>query len=488
MIVKNRIYKSKEKVSLEPFPAATIKTMFDRDVIVSFDVLEQTIDLVLDHLKPTSLKNLIFTTTVSSPTEPELINFLFETYKFEKIQIGYDFIYLYHKYFDKEDCVIIDFKYSSIIVCVVKDKAIYDTYKINFGGKAMLDYISYCMIDKYKECRKDYRGLVEHLRVSENYNMEALEIYHEMCNGIYDRNIFLTDPVVHRAEPVVKKVKKVEKPAGIIPSLDYALLAAPDETLAKDQLKEKRRIKMVFCGTLARLKTKIDRLLTDLSSTIASIEDELEKQTNLKKYIQKKKAKFHGLKRELEVREQIRRETRNKKSREFAVKFKEGQLTEDEQTIKTRILDAEDEEQENSLIASLERLAQEISELDPEFIPFYANTVEILRGDNLGRQCVNIELIKWPEIMFDPSIIGSEHMGLTEVFENIFPETQIENVLISGGFSFIKNLERRISEEVKSHLKSGRVNVKRVEDGQREPFMSCGFSDLFRVYTRDDKS
>jgi len=486
MIVKNRLYKNKERISLEPFPSSSPKSMFDGDVIVNFDVLEQTIDLVLDYLKPAALKNFIFTATPCSPTSTELVQFLFETYAFDKVQIGYDFVYLYHKYFDKEDCVIVDFKYSSVMVCVIKDHKILDVYKINFGGRDMLEYINYCMVDKYRGSRRDYKGLAEYVRVADNYEDEALAIYHEMCSGIYRNNIFLTEASVVRSPPVAKKAKRPEKPAGAVPVLDYELLNTPDEQLEKDVLKEKRRQKMIFCSTFARLKTKIEKGFGELDECIEAMADELEKQINMKKYILKKKGRFGALKRELELREQARREVRNKKSREFAVKFKETQLTEEEQAMKSKIADAEDEEQENQLIQALEQLAGEIMELDPEFIPFYANTVEILRGDNLGRQCVNIELIKWPEIVFDPSIIGSEQMGLCEIFENVFPATQISNVLLCGGFSYMENLERRILKEIVTYLHGGRVNLKRVGDAQKEPFMGCQFSDLFPVYTRED--
>ena len=215
------------------------------------------------------------------------------------------------------------------------------------------------------------------------------------------------------------------------------------------------------------------------------MEEEIEKSTNFKNYLAKKKAKFHSLKRELELREQTRKNSKIRKTREFQVKNKEGMLSEEEQQIKNRILDAEDEEIENKMIYDLDSLAYEIVSVDPDFIPFYANTVEILRGDNIGRQCANIELIKFPEIFFDPSIIGSEQMGLKEIFENIFPIYQIENVLLCGGFSFIPNLEKRIKDEIKQLIYSGNVNLLKVEDSQKDPFLGARFSKFFPIYTRD---
>lgn len=43
--VKNKIYRTRDKVSFEPFPLANSRLQFDADVIVNFDALEQTIDL-----------------------------------------------------------------------------------------------------------------------------------------------------------------------------------------------------------------------------------------------------------------------------------------------------------------------------------------------------------------------------------------------------------------------------------------------------------
>lgn len=489
MIVRNRIYKHKEKVSFEPFPMSSIKSMFDNDVIVNFDVLEYTMDNVLSYLKPSKLKNLIFTITPFSPTEAELLEFLFEVYKFEKIQLGYDFIYCYHLYFERRDCVIVDLKYSSVTVSVIKDSSIKDIYKISFGGKDLQNYINYAMVDKYKETRRDYRGLVGYIRVSDDYFKESLEIYHEMCSGIYDRNLFLSDKKEEdRIEKEAKKIKKITTTNSntAMPSIDYFVLNAPDESLDKDQLKEKKRLKMILYGALARIKSKTEKTFAMFDEVIDSLEDEVEKLSNFPKYVSKKKEKFNAMKRELELRDQLRRDCKNKKTREFMIKFKEGALTEEEQHIKSMILDAEDEDQESVLITRINQMAAEILALDPDFIPFYANTVEILRGDNIGRQCVNIELIKWPEIWFDPSIIGSDQMGLGEIFENIYSEHQIENVLLCGGFSFMKNLEKRIHNEICCLMRNGNVNVVKAKDAQKDPFGGARFSDLLPTYHRED--
>lgn len=486
IVVRNRVYKNKERISFDPFPLASLKNMFDNDVIVNFDVLEHTIDIVLGHLKPDSLDKLIITATPYLPSEAEMLEFLFNVYKFNEIQIGLDFIYTYHQYFDKEDCLIVAMKYSSIIVAYVADQAIADIYKINFGGKEMIDYINFIMVDKYKEFRKDYKNLVEHMRVSDDYDREALEIYNEMCSGEYGKNIFLSEVAETKTEKTAKKYKKAAQQNMVMPSIDYKLLDADDSALDGPQIKEKKKQKMVYFGTMYRLKVKIERCLQTLGEIVENQEEELEKQSNLESYILKKKNRFNKLKRELELRDKLRKDARNRKTREFQIKNKEGLLDPEEQKIKDNIADAEDEERENILVDKIDKVSNEILKLDPEFIPFYANTVEILRGDNIGRQCANIELIKWPEIPFDPSIIESEQMGLVEIFENLCLKYDVRNVLLCGGFSFIKNLDKRIESVLGSMTNSTELKIIKSGNTQTDPFYGARFSPLCPTYTREE--
>lgn len=486
ILVRNRIYKNKEKVSFEPFPLASMKTMFDGDIVVNFDVLEHTIDLLLEHIKPDSLEDLIITNTAYGPTDAELVGFLFSVYKFNRVQIGLDFVYVYHRYFDTKDCLVISAKYSSIMVAYVCGGKIDELYKINFGGKDMLEYINYVMVDKYKEFRRDYRGLAEHIRVSDDYSQETQDIYDEMCRGEYGRNIFLSSAREEQAERLVKKPKKVATQSAAVPALDYALLATEDGMLDGASLKEKRRQKMIYFGTMHRLRTRIERHLRGLGEAIEALEEELEQQYDPAAYLQRKKRRFAKLKREQELRDKLRQDARNRKTREFQIKNKEGLLDAEEQRLKDAITDAEDDEQEAALASRLDEMAAAIQSLDSDFIPFYANTVEILRGDNIGRQCVNIELIKWPEILFEPSIIGSEQMGLTEILESVCAKYAVENALICGGFSYIENFAGRIERILRVLTSVESLRVVQAGDAQADVYAGARFSPLCPTYTREE--
>lgn len=496
ILVRNRIYKNKEKVSFEPFPLASMKSMFDGDILVNFDILEYSMDMILGLLKPnissnTDELNLIMTTSPNSPTNAELLDLLFSVYNFNKIQLGYDYIYSYERHFKNKDCLIIAAKHSGIIVSYVENNKIMSTYKVAFGGRELSEYINYIMLDRYKEFRKDYRGLINSIRVSDDYDKEAVDIYNEMCNGIYERNMWLSDAPVNNGG--VRNAKKQKRPTVhgtsqsiVLPAVNYQLIAKDDSELGSVEIKEKRKQKMLFYGTMYRLKTKIEKTLKGISEIIENFEEELEKQSDLVKYVEKKKLRFEKLKRELELRHKLRQDSRNRKTREFQIKNKEGVLDAEEQHIRALIADAEDDEQENQLIDKIDTIAAEILVLEPDFIPFYANTVEVLRGDNIGRQCINVELIKWAEIIFEPSIIGSEHMGLSEIIENVMTRFSVKNVLVCGSLSAIKNFGNRIKTIINKFSVDGPVEDFRVESTVDDSFYGATMSQICPIYTRED--
>lgn len=481
----NHIFKYKSHVSLEPFPQASMKAMFDEDIIVNFDTLEATLDTILEHLQPNTPFDLIFTTAPSSPTEPDLVEFLYNLYPINKLQLAPDYIYAYHNYFKNEDALVIALKHSSVIVSYISDGKEKEIFKNTFGVKKLQEYVNLVMSDRYKNYKKDYSRLVEHIRVSQDYNSEALEIYNELCSGRSKNNLVITDIATTAPQELARKTRKSNSTVIQIPDLDLELIQTPDKDLEHASLKEKRRQRMVFFGVQNRLKMKASAQLKEMSEQIAVMEDELEKRSNPGRYIERKKDRFQDLLRKLELREKLRHDARNRKTREFQIKIKEGVLDQAEQQIREQIAEAEDESIEAQLHSQLDRVLSDILALEPDFKPFIANTVDILRGDAMGVQCVNIELIKWAEIFFEPSIIGSEQMGLSEVFENISALYEVKNVLICGGVSHMPGLAERCLHELTRLSKTGPVNVVVSADPRMDPFKGACFSDIYPVYTRE---
>ncbi|KAM0675095.1 Actin- protein 5 [Gurleya vavrai] len=94
VIFRNRIYKNKQGFLLTD-TQSSLRSMFERDLLINVEILEATLDIVFDHTG--TCENLIFTTVVDIPKLflGPVISLLFEVYKFKKIQIGVDAFYSY---------------------------------------------------------------------------------------------------------------------------------------------------------------------------------------------------------------------------------------------------------------------------------------------------------------------------------------------------------------------------------------------------------
>ncbi|KAL6122898.1 Arp5 [Nucleospora cyclopteri] len=486
MVFKNQIFKNKRKAEFEAFPSSQKQTMFEDDCIVNTEVFGLIADKIVQQLKGEKATKLILTITPHLPTKEILLDYLFSNYKFDTIQLGYDFIYSYLNNYNDEDCLIFSFSYSAVFVAYVKDKRIDFLQKVPIGASDLVEYINKALHLYYKDFKKDYSSLIKHMRVAEDYKKESIQIYEEMCQGNYQRCLFLTEEIKQEEQETAKKLKESTVKVLEMPEIDYRVLETEDAELNSEEKKMKKKLKIIFFATMARVKMKIAQTLEKMKHVIEENCDELEKITDLNKFIQTKKSKFEAMKKNLKARENLRKNAKNRKTREFIIKNKEANLTQEELEIQQQIFDAEDMDQEDELISKLNEAAALIKSLDPDFIPFYANTVEIIRGDNLGRQCVNIDLIKWPEILFNPSILRKQEMGVSEIIENVTRKYKVENAFITGGLCHLKGLKQRIYNEIICRLSDGKLNIKVAKNSQTEAFEGARFSDFFETFLKKD--
>ncbi|KAJ3283997.1 Nuclear actin-protein involved in chromatin remodeling [Borealophlyctis nickersoniae] len=92
------------------------------------------------------------------------------------------------------------------------------------------------------------------------------------------------------------------------------------------------------------------------------------------------------------------------------------------------------------------RLAHGSSAADPNEDPRVANQIHL-----------NVERIRVPEVMFQPSIVGLDQAGIVETFGDIlkrFGEAErgrmVQNVFITGGNTLYPNFSNRIEKEIRS--------------------------------------
>lgn len=485
MVFRNVLYRCRSDTSIESFQGASVRAMFDGDVVVNLEVLENAIDEILNYLKPDRLVNLIFTEKLCSPTHVSVVKFLFEVYRFERVQIGVDSCYSYLGNMNGEDCMVVDMSHSAVTCLVIKDMRIVDGHKINFGGNAAGEYLSALMFNKFFDSKKNYRNLIPYLRCSSNYDEESVEIFEMMRAGDYSKNYFLNEEFeVANEELVCRKQKRCSTPTpAAMPEVDMGLISTADTDLDAEGIREKRKQKILYHSTLYRFRSRVERCLERIADAIQQTEEEYERLEDLEGFIERKKGEFQRLKRELEMRSKLRRDVKNRKTYEFQIKFKEGELTDDERALVERIKDAEDPDREDKILDDLKNLVSKIREVDPGFEPYTADTVDIVNGYFIGRMNANIDLLRVPEILFSPSIIGLDQMGLSEIMEDVSRKHGVRKVFLTGGFSQIEGIDRRIRDEMTSMSFVGEVDVVRAGDPVYDSFKGATFSDMFPVYT-----
>ncbi|KAM0687350.1 Nuclear actin-protein involved in chromatin remodeling [Conglomerata obtusa] len=266
----------------------------------------------------------------------------------------------------------------------------------------------------------------------------------------------------------------------------YFYLQVSDEDLTQEQIKEKRKLKMIYYSTLYRYKQRIEKEIKKIKLNIDHLEEEYEKTDNIEKYLKKIKDRFVKVKKEMNTRERIKRDIKNKKSKEFMViqKVKNGRiLTNDDENILKLIEDAEDEELNSILLTEYQKYYNIINEYDHEFL-LDLSPVNVMKGDFLNFNA-DLELLKISEILFEPSIIGMTQPGLREIFENL-REKNIKNVLITGGFGKIKNIEKRIKLELQTALYKNDINLVIANDLFSDGFNGACFCEAFPVYTKEE--
>jgi len=488
IVFRNVLYRQKKSASIESFQGATLKTMFDGDVVVNFEILESMIDEVLAYLKPEKLQNLIITEKIYSPTHAELVKFLFEVYGFETIQIGVDSYYSYLWNMKDEDCMVVDMSHTAVTCLVIYSGRIADVYKINFGGCAAEEYLCLLMFNKFLDGKKSYGGLVKYLKCSRDYCREATDVLGEMKRREYSRSYFLDEEAETGYQRCTSaKQKRCPTPisTGTVPEINKNLLNAADSDLNNEEIKEKKRQRIMYHSALHRVKSRAEKCLEKMRKCMSLVEEKIARISDPDGFVNAKKAEFQKLKRELELRGKIRRDVKNRKTYEFQVRFKEGELTDDEKQLIAKIKDAEDMNQEAMIIDSLRMLVSQIKELDPYFEPFAADVVDILNGYSIGRTCVNIDLMRIPEIIFSPSLVGLDQMGLTEIMENVSRKYGTRKVLLTGGFSQIEGIGDRMQIEMSSMSVTGDVQVIMAADPINDAFKGATMCNMFPVYTID---
>lgn len=311
------------------------------------------------------------------------------------------------------------------------------------------------------------------------------------------------------------------------PSFD--LIDIPDEKLNEEQIKEKRKQRLMKAGYDARQRAKREKEIAKKAAEEAAKKDENWRKSDLNSWIAARRKRLRALKKRRKDRIRLKEELTDRKSRASQLRMKniaslaseesEGRgarkrkatnvtidndpndtfgANDDDWSIYRDIAkgsDSETEEEDEKRIYDLE---EELLKYDPKFT--IKDTLQaqyswkksiihrFVRGprdwdpDEQHQQHqihLNVERIRVPEIIFQPSISGLDQCGLSELCEQTVLKrlpselgfsgddinSVVGDVFLTGGFSQFKNFDSRLRLEFQSFLPVGmEFNVRRAND------------------------
>lgn len=565
-------------------------TPFTMDLVSGFHVLEQNFDQIFEYLGVKECENLIITDAIYSPTRQDLIDFLFKVYRFKKIQVGVDDIYSY-LYNTSEICtsLIIGIGHSSVTCYLLKNQKIADVYKINYGGKLALNYLSNIIRYKHKEYNFECSKLLKKLKCAIDYDSEVLKIVDNMRKQDYKDNIILLEDETEedelemsendkeKKEKIMNRLKnmnkfrkyyinnslleeenkalqeniKLEKNPDDSEKEDFSesedinlemknkkikpgykneenfsenssehesieKICSDDEIInstngsdekednknlllqneAKDSVNEenstieinKKSLVMknnMYKIRLYQFNNRIIKLFKIFKNTIFENEENYERLTNLEFFLNKKKKKYEQIIRTIELREKCRKDSTNRKTYEFGLLMKTGELTEEEKMYKKKIKDSENLEIDKMLKEEANSVLEIIQKYDKNYLLSICSVLDLLTGKMLKKTLLNVDLYRVAEVLFEPSLVGSNQMGLGEIIEDVLTKYKdCNDIFITGGFSQIEGLKERIKYEAG---KCREVCVRTAENPIDDSVRGACFSDIFQTFYYNEK-
>lgn len=539
----NKFYKLKDHISFECVNGYAEKPMFDNDVITNFENMEIIFDRVFSKIKLQEPNGLILTERPFTPnfSRKRTLETVFELYRFKKLQLGIDAVYSMHQNRVCGPAVVISLSHLSTDVIFIEEE-IKQVFRLGFGAKQCKKYIAMTLCNKYPRLKATDEVVDEmllNLRACEDYDRECLDILEHSRKGDFVDDYvpsFLQDNCTeegadargdqhagavlsgdggrHRDVRADDRSAVRLEGAGTAEDRGGRERADTHEEVGRDSRSQgraaagpqhgdgecgeaseandvpgrhdagaaegrddERRDRIAYFSLVYRLKQRIAKELGRLSRRISAGMDCHEIKTDFHGYLERMKSKLHMLKRDLKQRENILREVKNKKSVFARIKRKsaEAVLSRDEEDVLSRIQWAEDEETHTRILQDIRACTSIIRQHEPDFEPFEVPTSKVLQG-------LAIERRKIPEIIFEPSIINLNGVGLSEILEI----QRAGNIFITGGFSQVAGLDARIRFEAQSLVGGGALSVQRARDPVHDAFFGAHFSPYFPVFTLGD--
>ncbi|CCH40756.1 Actin-related protein 5 [Wickerhamomyces ciferrii] len=309
----------------------------------------------------------------------------------------------------------------------------------------------------------------------------------------------------------------------------FPLVEIADEELNEEQIKEKRKQRLLKANYDARQRAKREKEEEKLRLLEEQKKDDEWRESNLNEWIQDRRLKLSKIFEARKERQKLKEALNDRKSHAAQIRMKNiaslasdenstsgggsskrkrGAATidkdpndtfganDDDWAIYRDIANVDDEEALEEEEANLVKIEKELLEYDPNFT--IEDTLDaqydwrksithlFLRGprpfnseDSHEQHQIhlNVERIRIPEVLFQPSIAGVDQAGIIEVGESILLNRlsgkgfsgdsydALQDIFITGGQAHFQNFEERLFNEYKSFLPADSpLNVRTAQD------------------------
>ncbi|KAL1584975.1 hypothetical protein WHR41_06110 [Cladosporium halotolerans] len=288
----------------------------------------------------------------------------------------------------------------------------------------------------------------------------------------------------------------------------YPLLEIPDEELDEDGIKAKRQQKLLKANHEARARAKAEKEAEKARQAELQRLDDEKREKDPESWIAERRAARYATIQKIKDRERLKVDLGNRKSHAAQQRMKTlTTLAADEKpgrkrrrgkdddedfgddadawnvyreiTVGKEGYDEEDEEEED-LGKELKAIEAQLLAHDPNFTEQSTQEAQrdwtkslvhaFTRGPwpfdpesakESNQFHLNVERIRVPEVVFQPSIAGVDQAGLVEIAEDIFMQRLsgtsarddiLKDVFITGGYSMFQGFEERLQAELRAVL------------------------------------
>ena len=287
----------------------------------------------------------------------------------------------------------------------------------------------------------------------------------------------------------------------------FPLLDTPDADLDEAGLKQKRHQRLMKSGLEARQRAKAEKAQEAARQAEVQRLDDEQRDTNLESWLQQRRTKRSTLLQQIKDRDRQTRDLGNRKSLASQIRMKTlASLASDQpgrkrrrgggddddfgandedwgvyRTVQTGEPGASDEEEEEDLDGDMRKLEAELLQHDPEFSEAHTMGAArdwtkslmhaFLRGPRpfdpesqreLHQLHLNVERIRVPEVVFQPSIAGLDQAGLVDIAAGVIESgfgkdgrdrrAVLRDIFFTGGNTMFEGFQQRFEKDLRALL------------------------------------